>query len=123
MLSVRSKLTAADNSGAKILVIIGIGKGTKRRFAKLADVVTCTVRGAIPTGTVKDHEIVKAVVVRTKKETRRKDGSYIRFSDNAAVIIDSPSNAPRGTRIFGPVAAEVKENGFTKIASLAKEVV
>src|SRR3990167_8180896 len=122
MLSVRSKLTAADNSGAKILVIIGIGKGTGRRFAKLTDVVTCTVRGAIPTGTVKDHEIVKAVIVRTKKETRRKDGSYIRFSDNAAVIID-PSLAPRATRIFGPVALEIKEKGFIKIASLAKEVV
>lgn len=122
MLSARSKLQVADNSGAKSLMVIGIGKGTGRRFAKLADVVTCTVRGAVPTGAVKDHEIVKAVVVRTKKETRRKDGSYIRFSDNAAVIID-PSGIPRATRIFGPVAQEIKEKGFTKIASLAKEVV
>lgn len=122
MLSTRSRLTVADNSGAKSLVIIGIGKGTGRRFARLTDTVTCAVRGAIPTGAVKDHEIVKAVIVRTKKETRRKDGSYIRFSDNAAVIID-PAKAPRGTRIFGPVAAEIKDKGFTKIASLAKEVV
>ena len=122
MLSTRSRLTVADNSGAKSLVIIGIGKGTGRRFARLTDIVTRAVRGAIPTGAVKDHEIVKAVIVRTKKETRRKDGSYIRFSDNAAVIIDS-AKAPRGTRIFGPVAAEIKDKGFTKIVSLAKEVV
>src|SRR3989338_7629717 len=121
MLSTRSRLTVADNSGAKSLVIIGIGKGTGRRFARLTDIVTRAVRGAIPTGAVKDHEIVKAVIVRTKKETRRKDGSYIRFSDNAAVIIDS-AKAPRGTRIFGPVAAEIKDKGFTKIVSLAKEV-
>lgn len=122
MLLTRSRLAVADNSGAKSLVIIGLGKGTGRRFVKLADIATCTVRGATPAGTVKDHEIVKAVIVRTKKETRRKDGSYIRFSDNAAVVID-PSGVPRGTRIFGPVAQEIKEKGFAKIASLAKEVV
>ncbi len=122
MLARRSKLNVADNSGAKNLIIIGIGKGTGRRFVKLADVVTCTVRRAIPQAAVKDHEIVKAVIVRSKKETRRNDGSYIRFSDNAAVVIDD-ANAPRGTRIFGPVAAEIKQKGFTKIASLAKEVV
>lgn len=122
MLLHRSNLTVADNSGAKNLVIIGLGLGSGQRFARLGEVVTCVVRGASPTGQVKDHEIVKAVIVRTKKESRRPDGSYIRFSDNAAVIIDN-TNSPRATRIFGPIAADVKNKGFTKIASLAKEVV
>ncbi len=122
MLSRRSHLTVADNSGAKSLVVIGIGKGTGKRFAHLGEVVTCTVRGAIPTGQVKDHEIVKAVIVRTKKETRRHDGSYVRFSDNAAVVVDS-ANIPRATRIFGPVAQEIKNRGFNKIVSLAQEVI
>src|SRR3989344_6612617 len=120
MLETRSKLSVADNSGAKSLVVIGLGKGTGKRFAKLGDVVTCVVRGAIPNAQVKDHEIVKAIIVRTKKETRRQDGSYVRFSDNAAVIIDN-AKAPRSTRIFGPVAAEIKAKGFSKIVSLAKE--
>ena len=122
MLAHRSILKVADNSGARNLMIIGVGKGTGRRFARIGDVVTCTVRGALPTGQVKDHEIVKAVIVRTKKEIRRKDGSYIRFSDNAAVVIDQ-ANAPKATRIFGPVATEIRSKGFTKIASLAKEVI
>jgi len=122
MLLRRSKLTVADNSGAKTLVIIGLGKGTGRRFVRLGDTTTCVVRGASPTGQVKDHEIVKAVIVRTRKETRRRDGSYIRFSDNAAVIIDV-GGTPRATRIFGPIAAEIKNKGFSKIVSLAKEVV
>src|SRR4030042_7067147 len=122
MFLTRSRLAVADNSGAKSLVVIGLGKGTGKRFAHLGDIVTCVVRGAIPTGQVKDHEIVQAVIVRTKKETRRKDGSYVRFSENAAVIID-PNNHPRATRIFGPIAVEIKEKGFAKIASLAKEVV
>jgi len=122
MLLNRSRLVVADNSGAKTLRIIGIGKGTGKRFARLGDIVTCTVRGASPTGQVKDHEIVKAVIVRTKKETRRKDGSYVRFSDNAAVVIDA-AKVPRATRIFGPVAQEIKNLGFNKIASLAVEVV
>ncbi len=122
MLANRSNLTVADNSGAKSVRIIGLGKGTAKRFAKLGDIVTCVIRGASPTGQVKDHEIVKAVIVRTKKETRRPDGSYIRFSDNAAVIIDL-NKAPRATRIFGPIAQEIKNKGFAKIASLAKEVI
>ena len=122
MIATRSKLTIADNSGAKSLVVIGLGKGTGRRFSAIGDIVTCVVRGANPTGQVKDHEIVKAVIVRTKKEKRRKDGSYIRFSDNAGVVIDN-ANVPRSTRIFGPIAAEIKQKGFAKIASLAKEVV
>lgn len=122
MLAKRSNLEVADNSGAKNLVIIGMGKGTGRRFVKIADIVTCVVRGANPIGQVKDHEIVKAVIIRTRKETRRQDGSYVRFSDNAAVVIDN-QNIPRATRIFGPIAQEIKNKGFAKIASLAKEVI
>ncbi len=122
MLARRSNLNVADNSGAKNLVIIGVGKGSGKRFVRLGDVVTCVVKGANPIGQVKDHEIVKAVVVRTRKETRRPDGSYIRFSDNAAVIIDD-AQVPRSTRIFGPIAQELRDRGFAKIASLAKEVI
>ncbi len=122
MLEPRSILTVADNSGAKRLVVIGIGKGTGKRFAKVGDIVTCSVRGAIPNSQVKDHEIVKALIVRTRKEIRRQDGSYVRFSDNAAVVVDN-NNLPRATRIFGPIATEVKKKGFAKIASLAKEVI
>lgn len=122
MLRRRSNLIVADNSGAKSLHIIGLGKGSGRRNVYLGDVITCVVKGAIPNGQVKDHEIVKAVIVRSKKERRRKDGSYIRFSDNAAVIIDN-AGIPRATRIFGPIAQEIKTKGFGKIASLAKEVV
>ncbi|MCR4324572.1 MAG: 50S ribosomal protein L14 [Candidatus Curtissbacteria bacterium] len=122
MLIKRSKLIVADNSGAKGLYVIGMGKGTGKRFLRLGEIATCVVHGASPTGQVKDHEKVKAVIVRTRKETRRRDGSYVRFSENAAVIIDQ-TKAPRGTRIFGPIAQEVKEKGFAKIASLAKEVV
>lgn len=122
MIAKRSILTVADNSGAKRLRVIGISKGSSTRFAKLGDLVTCTVFGANPIGQVKDHEIVKAVIVRTKKETRRRDGSYIRFSDNAAVIVDT-DKIPRATRIFGPITVEIKEKGFAKIASLAKEVI
>lgn len=122
MLARRSNLVVADNSGAKDLVVIGIGRGSGKRFVGLGDVVTCAVRGASPTGQVKDHEVVKAVIVRTKKEHPRPDGSYIRFSENAAVLIDNTNN-PRATRIFGPIAQEVKSYGFTKIASMAKEVI
>lgn len=122
MLAPRSRLVVADNSGAKSLAIIGIGKGSGRRFSKLGNMVTCVVKGANPLGQVKDHEIVKAVVVRCRKETRRIDGSYIRFSDNAAVITDN-DGTPRGTRIFGPVAHELKAIGYNKIISMAKEVV
>src|SRR3990167_3122868 len=121
MLARRSTLKVADNSGAKSLVVIGLGKGTGRRFVGIGDIATCVVRGAIATGAVKDHEIVKAVVVRTKKEIRRKDGSHIRFSDNAAVVIDKDENMI-GTRIFGPIAREIRDRGMLKIVSLAKEV-
>lgn len=122
MLAPRSKLVVADNSGAKSLVIIGIGKGSGRRFCHIGDLVTCVVKGASPLGQVKDHEIVKAVVIRCRKETRRTDGSYVRFSDNAAVITDA-TGVPRGTRVFGPVASELKLKGYSKIISMAKEVV
>ncbi len=122
MVSPRAYLKVADNSGAKNLVVIGMGKGSGRRFSRLGDVVTCTVRGAIPNSQVKDHEIVKAVIVRTKKETRRKDGTYSRFSENAGVVIDN-NNLPRATRVFGPIANEIKKRGYAKIASLAKEVI
>lgn len=121
MIQPRTQLTVADNSGAKILVVIGLGKGTGRRYSHLGDVVTCVVHGANPNSAVRDHEIVKVVLVRARKETKRSDGSYIRFSDNAGVVVDA-TNAPRGTRIFGPIAQELKAKGFNKIVSMAKEV-
>ncbi|MBI4999701.1 50S ribosomal protein L14 [Candidatus Gottesmanbacteria bacterium] len=122
MIQLRSILTPADNTGAEKLVVIQV-MGGNRRMATLASIITGVVRGASPTGVVKDSEIVKAVVVRTKKEVRRQDGSYIRFDDNAAVIIDNLKDKnPRGTRIFGPVARELKERGFSKIVSMAEEV-
>jgi large subunit ribosomal protein L14 len=122
MLQLRSILVPADNSGAKRLLLIHVFGGSKRKYAYVGDVVTAVVDRADPVGVVRDSEIVRAVVVRTRKETRRKDGSYIRFDDNAAVIIDPKTKEPRGTRIFGPIAREVKEAGFNKIASLAMEV-
>lgn len=122
MLERRSVLKVADNSGAKSLIIIGLAKGSGRRFVGVGDVVTVVVRGANPTGQVKDHQITKAVIVRTRKETRRRDGSYIRFSDNAGVVIDTSGN-PVATRIFGPIASELKEKGYNKIISMAREVV
>lgn len=122
MVQNRTMLTVADNSGALKLMLIGIAN--KRSVAYIGDIITCVVKDANPQGQVKDGEMVKAVVVRTRKEKRRNDGSYIRFSDNAAVVIDNAKDKnPRGTRIFGPIAREVKEAGFAKIASLAKEVI
>lgn len=122
MVQHRSILNVADNSGALKLMLIGVA--SKRKVAFVGDVVTCVVKGADSKGQVKDGEIVKAVIVRTKKEKRRIDGSYIRFSDNAAILIDNMKDKnPRGTRIFGPIAREVKEKGYSKIASMAKEVV
>lgn len=122
MIQLRTVLELADNSGAKKIRVIHVHKGSKRRFGYLADIVTASVITAEPKGTVKKGEMVKAVIVRTRKETMRKDGSYIRFDDNAAVIIDPKTKEPIGTRVFGPVAREVKEAGFIKIASLAPEV-
>src|SRR3989344_5953234 len=122
MLLRRSVLAAADNSGARNLVIIGMPGMSHKKFAGIGEIVTCVVRGASPTGQVKDHQIVKALIVRTRKETRRPDGSYIRFSDNAAVVCDE-KGIPLATRIFGPVAQELKNKGFTKIISMAQEVI
>jgi large subunit ribosomal protein L14 len=122
MLQLRSILVPADNCGAKKLRLIHVMGGWKKPFARPGDVITAVVDQADPNGVVKDSEMVKAVVVRTRKEVRRSDGSYIRFDDNAAVVIDPKSGEPRGTRIFGPIAREVKEAGFSKIASLASEV-
>ena len=120
MLQRGSVLVPADNSGAKVLKLIGI-PGANRKSARLGDIITVSVYGASSTGYVKDHSIAKAVIVRTKKEVRRNDGSYIRFSDNAAVVIDKDKNMI-GTRIFGPIAREIRDKGFLKIVSLAKEV-
>lgn len=122
MIQHRTMLAVADNSGAKKLMMIGQPGRSRQRFAALGQVVTCVVKKADPNGTVKDSEIVKAVLVRAKKENRRIDGSYIRFDENAAVVIDSAGN-PKGTRIFGPVAREIREKGFLKIVSLAPEVI
>lgn len=123
MLQLRSIINPADNTGAKKLRLIMIHGGSCRKLGFVGDIITASVVTADPHGTVKAGEVVKAVIVRTKKETRRPDGSYIRFDDNAAVIIDNMTNKnPRGTRIFGPIAREVKDAGFAKIASLAPEV-
>lgn len=121
MVQLRSIINPADNSGAKKIQIIHIYKGFKHKKATVGDIVMGVVKEAVPNSTVSKKDKVKLVIVRTKKEIRRKDGSYIRFSDNAGVIIDSQNN-PRGTRIFGPIAREVKQLGFAKIASMAKEV-
>lgn len=121
MIQLRSILKPADNTGAKRLRVILVHGGSRRRFGRIGDIVTAAVDQAVPDGMVKDSEIVKALIVRTKKETKRKDGSYIRFDDNAAVIIDKDGN-PKGTRIFGPIAREIKEAGYSRIASLAPEV-
>lgn len=123
MVQLRSILVAADNSGARGLRVALVHGGSRRRFGYIGDIVTAIVLEAESNGTVKDKQVVKAVIVRTHKETRRPDGTYVRFDDNAAVIIDSIAGKnPIGTRIFGPVAREVKEAGFAKIASLAPEV-
>lgn len=121
MIQLRSILKPADNSGAKKLMVIGISARIGKK-ASLGDVVLCVVHGADAVGAVADHEKVRVLVVRTKKEIGRKDGTYIRFDDNAGVVIDK-QGLPRGTRILGPVAREVKDAGYNKIASLAREVV
>jgi large subunit ribosomal protein L14 len=121
MLQKGSVINCADNSGAKRLHVIQVLGGKKRRFATVGDVVVCSVRGASPNANVADHEVVQAVVVRTKKEIRRKDGSYIRFDDNGGIVIDK-NKMPRATRVFGPIAREIRDAGYAKIASLAPEV-
>ena len=124
MIQLRTLLVAADNSGAKVLSVIHIFGGSNRKTGHIGNVINAVVKSASPNGQVKDAEIVKAVVVRTRKEYRRSDGSYVRFSDNAAVVIDNAKDKnPRGTRIFGPIAREVRDAGFAKIASMAVEIV
>ncbi len=121
MIQQESRLKVADNTGAREILVIHIMGGSKRKSASVGDVVVATVKAATPHGAVKKSEIVRAVVVRTSKEWRREDGSYIRFDDNAAVILDGDSRNPKGTRIFGPVARELREKGYMKIVSLAPE--
>ena len=121
MIQSESRLNVADNSGAKQILCIRVLGGTKKRYASVGDKIVGTVKNATPSGTVKKGQVVKAVVVRVKKEVRRTDGSYIRFSDNAWVIIDE-NGQMKGTRVFGPVARELRENDFMKVVSLAPEV-
>lgn len=121
MIQQESRLRVADNTGAKEILCIRVLGGSTRRYASVGDVIVATVKDATPGGVVKKGDVVKAVVVRTKKEIRRADGSYVRFDENAAVIIKEDRN-PRGTRIFGPVARELREKKYTKILSLAPEV-
>jgi large subunit ribosomal protein L14 len=122
MIQQESRIKVADNTGAREMLVIHVMGGSTRRYGRVGDIVVCTVKSATPQGSVKKSEIVKAVIVRCAKEWRREDGSSIRFDDNAAVILDNNMN-PRGTRIFGPVARELREKGFMKIVSLAPEVI
>ena len=120
MIQAETKLIVADNSGAKMIKCFKVLGGTRKRFARIGDIIVASVKVAEPRGVVKKGDKVRAVIVRQRKELRRKDGSYIRFDDNAAVIVDGKE--PKGTRIFGPVAREIREKGFSKIISLAPEV-
>ena len=121
MIQHTSELNVADNSGAKVLRCIKVLGGTRRRYASIGDVIVCSVKNATPESKIKKGDVVKAVIVRTRKEVRRTDGSYIRFDENAAVVINT-AKEPVGTRVFGPVARELRGFGFTKIMSLAPEV-
>ena len=121
MIQTESRLAVADNSGAKTVLVIRVLGGTKRRYASVGDKIVVAVKSAMPSGAVKKGSVAKAVVVRTKKEVRRADGSYIRFDDNACVILNKAGEM-RGTRIFGPVARELRENNYMKVVSLAPEV-
>lgn len=122
MIQQESRLKVADNTGGREILVIHVLGGSGRRYGSVGDVVVATVKVATPQGSVKKSEIVRAVIVRCAKEWRRADGSFIRFDDNAAVILDTDGRNPRGTRIFGPVARELREKGFMKIVSLAPEV-
>ena len=121
MIQQETRLKVADNSGAKEVLCFKVLGGSKRRYASIGDLIVVTVKNAIPGGMVKKGDVTRAVVVRTRKEVRRKDGSYIRFDDNAAVLLTS-GGEPRGTRIFGPVARELRDSGYMKIVSMASEV-
>ncbi len=122
MIQQESVVKVADNTGARTLLVIQVRGGSRRRYGGVGDIVVGAIQDAAPQGTVKKSEVVKAVIVRVAKEYRREDGSYIRFDDNAAVILDTDGQNPKGTRIFGPVARELREKGFMKIVSLAPEV-
>ena len=122
MVQQETRLKVADNSGAREVLCFKVLGGSKRRYASLGDVVVVTVKNAIPDGTVKKGQVSRAVIVRTRKEVRRKDGSYIRFDDNAAVLLNS-AGEPRGTRVLGPIARELRDSGFMKIISMAPEVI
>ena len=122
MIQIQTELSVADNTGAKIVECIKVLGGSKRRYASIGDIIVIAVKEAIPKGKVKKGTVHKAVVVRTRKERKRKDGSYIRFDDNAAVIVND-NQEPKGTRVFGPVARELREKKFMKILSLAPEVI
>jgi large subunit ribosomal protein L14 len=122
MVQQESRLNVADNSGARELLVIQVTGGSRRRYGSVGDLVTATVKKAVPNSNVKKGTIVRAVIVRTKKEYKRDDGSYISFDDNAAVLVNPDTKAPIGTRIFGPVARELREKGYSRILSLAPEV-
>ena len=123
MIQIRTRLTVADNTGARELAVFGVSGKNRRRVARLGDIVAASVKIATPKGQVKKGDKVYAVIVRTRKEVRRADGSYIRFDDNAAVLVNKDDPQPRGSRIFGPIPRELRDLGFTKIISLAEEVV
>lgn len=122
MIQQESRLKVADNTGAQEILCIRVLGGSKRRYGTIGDTIVASVKSSTPTASVKKGEVVRAVIVRVVKEYRRQDGSYIRFDDNAAVVLDESGTNPRGTRIFGPVARELREKGFMKIVSLAPEV-
>ena len=122
MIQKESRLKVADNSGARELLVIQVVGGTRRRYGSVGDVIVATVKKAVPNSAVKKSSVVKAVIVRTKKEYKREDGSYIVFDDNAAVLLDTDGRNPVGTRVFGPVARELREKGYSRIMSLAPEV-
>jgi len=123
VIQIYTRLAAADNTGAKELMCINIPGSSRRRYAAVGDIIVCAVKEALPAGTVKEGEVVKAVIVRTARNYARPDGTFIKFDDNAAVIMTEKLDNPRGTRIFGPVARELREKGYMKIVSLAPEVV
>ena len=123
MIQLRTMLKVADNSGAKLLQCIHVLGGSARRYGRLGDVIVGTVKVADPRREVKKHDVTRALIVRQKKEYRRRDGSYIRFDDNACVILDEKTKNPKGGRIFGPVAREIREKGFEKVVAIARELV
>lgn len=122
MIQVESRIKVADNSGARVVQCIRVNGGYKKRYAAVGEIITVAVKQAIPHTAIKKGDVLKAVIVRTKKEIRRKDGTYLRFDENACVIVDKDKKEPKATRIFGPIAREVRKAGYFKIASLAPEV-